>query len=580
MINFLNYIYLSRSFSIILLLFSLLFITSEINATPPIFTPQIVATTATPEVLPKVEPNPELSSPRSVINTFLTAMELIEAGDESAISRATNCFDLQDIPEIARVTQGREIAAKLLAIINRTSFDRHKVPTREQGAAWVLRDDALGRVIIEFDGINWRFSRESVKSIPSLYVALENQEPLQKIKNDSHMMTASMTVRSYVPLFLKTRTFYLEDWQWFGIVCSLIVAWAIKASVYRLLNFISHSLLTRAVAQAVSENIHKVLKPVAWLAFALVMHGAIAVLDLLPDLYSFLLRFFSIVEITATFVIFYRAIGLIVGAILARPERFFAKADEVLLPLIGTLLRILLIILGVIYVADLFGVNLTGLIAGLGLGGLALALAAKDTVENIFGSVTVLLDHPFGVGDSIVIDGFEGVVEKIGLRSTRIRTPQHSVVSIPNSKLISASVENLGARRFWRTRTILSLVFDIAPEKLQAFCEGIRELLKRNPKARSDYQVYLHEFGHSSLNIVVQVYFSVLDAADDISERERFFLQILKLSKALDIEFAYPTQTHHQRGELIKSDDSSLSLEEWRQKALNLATQLVSKKSS
>jgi MscS family membrane protein len=113
---------------------------------------------------------------------------------------------------------------------------------------------------------------------------------------------------------------------------------------------------------------------------------------------------------------------------------------------------------------------------------LAFALAAKDTVENIFGSVAILLDQPFRVGDSVNIGGVVGTVEQIGLRSTRIRTPDNSLVSMPNSKVIAGHVDNLGARQFVRTKIVLNLAYDTTPQAIEALSAGIRELLRSHPK--------------------------------------------------------------------------------------------------
>ena len=173
-----------------------------------------------------------------------------------------------------------------------------------------------------------------------------------------------------------------------------------------------------------------------------------------------------------------------------------------------------------------------------------LAFAAQDTIGNFFGSITVLFDRPFGIGDWIVIGDVEGTVERVGFRSTRVRTFYNSMVTIPNSKMVNTQVDNYGARRYRRARVMLSLTYDTAPEKIDAFCEGIRELIRLHPYTRKDYyHVYFNQFADSSLNILLYTFFEVPDWGTELRERHRLFVDILRLADRLGVEFAFPTQT-------------------------------------
>ena len=132
-------------------------------------------------------------------------------------------------------------------------------------------------------------------------------------------------------------------------------------------------------------------------------------------------------------------------------------------------------------VAELLELPLTSLIAGLGIGGLAVAMAAKETIENLFGSVTVICDRPFDIGDWIKMSDVEGTVETMGFRSTRVRTFYGSLVTIPNSKMLKANVDNLGKRPSRRYVTKLGVVYATPPDKIDAFCEAIRTLILTQP---------------------------------------------------------------------------------------------------
>jgi len=175
---------------------------------------------------------------------------------------------------------------------------------------------------------------------------------------------------------------------------------------------------------------------------------------------------------------------------------------------------------------------------------LAFALAAKDLLGNFFGSLTVLLDRPFHIGDWVIIGDVEGSVEQVGFRSTRIRTFYNSLITLPNALLTTTKIDNMGARRYRRMKTMLGLTYDTPPEKIDAFCEGIRSLIQLHPYMRKDYyQVYFNQYSAASLDILVYVFWETPDWNTELRERHRFLLDVLRLAKQLDVEFAYPTQT-------------------------------------
>ena len=178
---------------------------------------------------------------------------------------------------------------------------------------------------------------------------------------------------------------------------------------------------------------------------------------------------------------------------------------------------------------------------------MAFAFAAKDTISNLFGSLTVILDHPFSIGDWVVIDGkIEGTVVDVGMRSTRIKTFYDSVISIPNGMLTNVQIDNMGKRNFRRYSTKLGVQYDTPPEKIEAFCEGIRQIIIGHKWTRKDYfHVYFNGMGASSLDILLYVFWEVPDWKSELAERHRLLLDILRLGNEMNIDFAFPTQTLH-----------------------------------
>ena len=189
----------------------------------------------------------------------------------------------------------------------------------------------------------------------------------------------------------------------------------------------------------------------------------------------------------------YRLVDLIGNYLIGKAEQTENKFDDILAPLITKAMKVMVVICGLVFLADIFAIDIDKFMAGLGLGGLAFALAAKDTISNVFGSVTILMDRPFQIGDWVTIGAADGVVESVGIRSTRIRTFYDSIITIPNSELINAQIDNYGARRYRRIETTINIGMDTPPEKIDAFCEGIRELIRNHPHTRKDFFIINHE---------------------------------------------------------------------------------------
>ena len=194
--------------------------------------------------------------------------------------------------------------------------------------------------------------------------------------------------------------------------------------------------------------------------------------------------------------------------------------------------------------AEDLGLPAYSVVAGLGVGGLAVALAAREILADFLGSVVIMWDRPFRIGDLIAVGDNEGFVMDIGFRSTRIRTLYDSVVTIPNSETVKASVDNLNERRYRRVKTIVSITYDTPAERIEGFLEGIKKVIQANPTTRKDYfHVVVHDFGSHSLDIMVYFFVIAPDLSKELVERQRIFLEIIRLAEAMRIRFAFPTQT-------------------------------------
>jgi len=221
--------------------------------------------------------------------------------------------------------------------------------------------------------------------------------------------------------------------------------------------------------------------------------------------------------------------------------------DDQLVPLLRKTLRVFVVIVAFLFIAqNIFKWDIGALIAGLGLGGLAFALAARDMLANLFGSVTIFADRPFAMGERVRIGQHDGMIEEVGFRSTRIRTLDGHQVTIPNATVANEMVENVGRRPFIRRVLDVTITYDTPPRKVQRAVDIIKEMLQaRCEHFHPDFppRVYFNEFNAASLNIVVYYWFVPPDWWQYLQFTHDFNMELLERYNQEGIEFAFPTQT-------------------------------------
>jgi len=213
--------------------------------------------------------------------------------------------------------------------------------------------------------------------------------------------------------------------------------------------------------------------------------------------------------------------------------------DKTLVSALESVLRFFIVFIGAIFIADAVGLNLTSLIAGLGISGLALALAAKDTISNFFGALTVLLDRPFKVGDWVVVGGSEGEVIEINLRTTLIRTGLDTVITIPNANLVSTPVENYGKRRWRRWQTMLHFDINSHPDKVEAFRDDVLQSIENNAATMNEESSWcrVNDISATSIDVSLNLYWDVQSGANERQEKEKFLLEIMQHARNHDLSF-------------------------------------------
>ena len=286
------------------------------------------------------------------------------------------------------------------------------------------------------------------------------------------------------------------------------------------------------------------VRPIGWLAAVWMLIEGVTLLNLRMEpagaCLAFLVPAFWLVLALSAYQMINPILKLVAGPAVTQQGATTLAAMG--FPVLSLVLKILVVVCGLAAVLKLFDFDVGTVLAGLGIGGLAFALAAQDTLKNFFGSLMLIADRTFRVGDLVKIGGNEGVVESVGLRTTRIRGLDDSLLTIPNSDLTTSHVTNFGARRYRRFRTQLNVAYGTPPEALIKFREGILELIRNHPHVRQEkYEVAVNDLGSSGIEILIQVFFEVPDGHAELLARDSLILDILRLAERLGIAFDTPT---------------------------------------
>jgi MscS family membrane protein len=352
-------------------------------------------------------------------------------------------------------------------------------------------------------------------------------------------------VRAHLPrALLGAGPFGILWWQWLGLVTLIVVA----AAIGWLLAKPTQWLFKKAVAGTATE-FDDALAASAAGPFALLW--AIAAARVLlhwialgPTAMGFIVDLQRAIAVIAVFWIFLRAIGVMQDVL---PRSDWATRNpslRTLIPFGGRIARVVVFAFGLLTVVATFGYPIATILAGLGIGGIAVALGAQKSLEHFFGSVSIGVDQPFRVGDWVSVAGISGSVEEIGLRSTRIRTLGRTLVSIPNGVLAETQSENFGQRDRFALHTTIGVEYGTSVATLRLVRDRIREMLLAHPKLWGGKAgVSFVNFGGSSLDVEILCWLSVADMDEFKLVREEIFLRVMEIVEAAGASFAFPSQT-------------------------------------
>jgi MscS family membrane protein len=337
-------------------------------------------------------------------------------------------------------------------------------------------------------------------------------------------------------------------WQWLALPVAVVLALLAGAGLGWLTRRILGHLAARTATTWDDALLARIAGPLGALWAIAVFTALLPALNLDADagastVLSHLLR-------AATYLVVFwaafRALEVAFDAAAAAPWTKVDASLAGLLPLGRKLAKVLLLAIGLVSVLNELGFQVASLLAGLGIGGIALALAAQKTVENLFGSVAIGVDQPFRVGDFVKIEDVVGTVETIGMRSTRIRTLDRTLVSFPNGKLADTKAETFAARDRLRLATNLALSYATTAAQLRAVLAGIEAALRAHPRVWPEgVSVRFTELKESALNVEVTAWFQYTDWGEFTAERQELFLRFLAIVEEAGTAFAFPTRTVH-----------------------------------
>ena len=472
-----------------------------------------------------------LSSPRAAVITYLGSLQ------------SGNCH--HDIAAQLFLQKGRtekeaiDLAVQLKSILDDKAIqidimqvpdDHNYIDPKYKFHRYQLTQDLPKVYLVKVKG-QWRYSEATAQYVKSFY--------------QQNYALGKQRLLKLLPAFTKRKIiFNLYLWQVIAILIGLLFV----VSAYQVLVSLSKQMLRRFATKGKDsyDQIDALAGPLSVMLLILLFRLIIFHLALPLPVYNTLFEYIRSLLNFIIMILCYRLVE--VAAAYMHQKTIEKKIDFnlVLLPMAKVTLRVLIVIVGLLFTLQSLRFDIKGLLTGVGIGGLGFALASQDTIKNFFGSLVILTDKPFDVGDFIVSGNIDGKVEEIGFRSTRIRTSQGSTIYVPNGKLSDSHINNHGLRQYKGFTTSIAIAYNTPLVVIETFIEGLQKLAAHHPSTREGkYFVALYDIQASVLAIKFEVKFNVTDYATELQSRHELLSGIIKLAESLSIPLSFPTQTLH-----------------------------------
>ncbi|HFA50898.1 MAG TPA: mechanosensitive ion channel family protein [Bacteroidetes bacterium] len=476
-------------------------------------------------------PVPTLESP---YNTMLVHLYYLQP-DSYEPEIAAKAFNVEDSVQAIRlaiqlkqVLDGRGLFVHLNLLPQQNDY----LDSLTQQPFYTPFPKELPEVYLEKTDSLWHYSQQTANAIPRLHRELYpfGTDLLVGLFPDSGQ-------RKFIGL---------AAWQWAGTGLLLLLAWLLQILMSRLFRPMVRLLAKSRYSSPIEDKtmLWKVAQLASFTILLWLLKSALPLLQLPVRANVFLINGLEMAIVAVGVWLALSIIDVVMQYAFRYASTTEQKMDEQLIPIMRRMLKIVVVVGGTIYILQLLDVNVTALIAGVSIGGLALALAAQDTVRNLIGSAMIFFDKPFQIGDWVVAGSNEGEVIEVGFRSTKIQAVDSSIITVPNSQVSSAAVKNMGVRRLRLMKATLGVTYDTPPVLLEKFIAGLRQLIEKHPKTKKDnYLVHFNSFGDSALQIYFRTHLLTTSFAEELELKEELAFGILQLAEALGVRFAFPSQT-------------------------------------
>ena len=488
------------------------------------------------------------SSPRDTFAAFIRAM------NSNKLEEAAKCLDLEDIPVNARQTLGPQMAIKLKLIIDATGHVFfHEIPSDPDGPRYIWQRGPYARIILakraDQSEAGWRFTDTTVseldKGIIRLQKAIQDGETLGPdfgANLPKWREAPGVRMNLLMPTNLSWFLGPLEIWQWIGLAVSPIVFWFF----YLLLVLLFDPIMEKILKVKNSEDRQLIKSPLRSIRFFLTMLFAYWILSFTQLPHSISVILYTTDDVLITFFGVLSGFGVVDLVILWSERQQKAKSirglQELLLPFFGRIIKTALLLGSLIYLISCFddGALLGRFLAGLGVVGLAVSLAAQDSLKNLFATMLLISDRNFSVGDLIRIGSQEGIVESVGFRSTIIKTKEDSSLVIPNSVVANGTIDNLGVRSNRHVQGIANLAPESKPACVQKLKEQVEAWLLAYPNIDKERcHIGLHGFSEKGIELKYKAY--VLGKSNEERHlREALTLKIMEIAEANEVRLSTP----------------------------------------
>lgn len=471
-------------------------------------------------------------SPHSVIFNHLSELQDDNYNPEMSALSFDPSSTLDERVNAAKILKRIYDGKGLYVHVSRISKDSMYRDSIAEDFIYFPFPEDLPDVYIEKGANRWYYSKPSMEVLPEIY-------------RDVYPFGLHRVIDMLPEKEGKT-VFGFYGWQILALAVLIAMLIGLYYILSRTLNAI-FKFFTRKLTFLHEDRLRLIKKIDGYLvlAFLSILFGYLIPVLRLPLKFSFFLIYLNEIIFTVFVTFILLALVNILKAYLRNlTEATETKLDEQLLPIIIKFIKIAIVIVAVFHILHLLKVNVTALIAGISIGGLALALAAQDTVKNLIGSMMIFFDKPFQIGDYIIAGSHEGSVVEVGFRSTRLRKVDTSLVSIPNGVLVNEYLTNLGARNMRVMNMTLGLMYNSRSEDIEAYIKDLRDYVSHHPRIfQENKQIWFRDLASSSLDIMFRVYIETKDYSDELAVKEEIIFSIIKLAEKNNVSFAFPSSS-------------------------------------